>query len=429
MTFDIFLTIFLVLLNGFFVAAEFAIVKVRSTQLSSMKTVSKNVTGVAQTILRNLDGYLAATQLGITLASLGLGWVGEEVTTRAILNIFHSLNIQMAESTAHKVAIPIAFAVITVLHIVFGELAPKSLAIRKPAPTTLFVAIPLRAFYFVFRPFIWLLNGFANIILRILGIPPLKENDVHSEEELRLIISESQEGGAIEESERELIQNVFDFDNRRVREIMTNRKDIILLNAATPVSELVDITIREGYSRYPVYQHTIDEVVGVINTKDLYTNFHQRKMETVQPILRKALFVPENMKIKDLLRNFQQTKQQLAVVTNEFGTMAGIVTMEDILEELVGEIQDEHDQEQPIVQQLDDTSFLVDAHEYIQDINKYLPAPLPLDDNYETLSGLILDKLKGIPDEGRVLQTEDYQIHIVKVHRHSIEKARLVLRN
>ena len=196
MAFDVIVTLLLVLLNGFFVAAEFAIVKVRSSQIALEKgTLSKRA---AENVITNLDGFLAATQLGITLASLGLGWVGEDVMSRIILNLMDFMGLPISESLSHSIALPVAFAVLTILHIVFGELAPKSLAIRYPTSTTLRVAVPLRIFYTVFKPFIWLLNGFANVILKILGVKPISEQDIHSEQELRLIIAESEEGGAIE---------------------------------------------------------------------------------------------------------------------------------------------------------------------------------------------------------------------------------------
>ncbi|RAJ11121.1 CBS domain containing-hemolysin-like protein [Chitinophaga skermanii] len=426
MTGDILLTIFLVLLNGFFVAAEFAIVKVRATQISSMKTVPSNVLKTAQKVVNNLDGYLAATQLGITLASLGLGWVGEEVTTEIILNTMQALNVNVTPELAHKISVPIAFLVITILHIVFGELAPKSFAIRKPAPTTLVVAVPLRIFYFVFRPFIWFLNGMANMILRIFGIAPMKEHEIHTEEELKLIISESQEGGAIEESERELIQNVFDFDDRRVRDILVHRKNIVALDADLPFDDFIDLALSEGYSRYPVYQNSIDNLIGVINTKDLYTGLHAHKVKTPGDIIRPVFYVPDSMKIKDLLRTFQQKHQQLAVVTNEFGDTSGIVTMEDILEELVGEIQDEHDHEQPIVLQTQPNEYMVNAHQNIDELNKYLPVMLPMSNHYNTLAGLISYKLEEIPHEGQTLTIGNYTITVTKMAKSSVETVKMV---
>ncbi|SKA30303.1 Hemolysin, contains CBS domains [Chitinophaga eiseniae] len=426
MLLQVFLTCFLVLLNGFFVAAEFAIVKVRSSQINSKGGLNRATTA-AKHILSNLDGYLAATQLGITLASLGLGWVGESVVTTLILRLMDTLHIRMAESTAHNIAVPVAFLTITILHIVFGELAPKSMAIRKPLPTTLTVALPLRFFFVIFRPFIWLLNGLANSILRLIGLAPAGESEIHSEEELKLIISESQEGGAIEETERELIQNVFEFDDSRVKEILTHRKDISALDITKPFQELIDQVIKDGYSRYPVYSNTLDELKGVIYTKDLVKGVLEKTLTNIQDILKPCFYVPDSMKIKDLLRTFQSQRLQMAVVTNEFGDTEGIVTMEDILEELVGDIQDEHDQETPIVEKKDENTYLVDAHEYIADINELLPVPLPESEHYETLSGLINYIHGNIPKEGEVLIMEDYEVLILKMFRSSVEKARLKL--
>ena len=278
MAFDVFLTIFLVLLNGFFVAAEFSIVKVRSSQIALKEgNFSKRT---AMNIIDHLDGYLAATQLGITLASLGLGWVGEDVMSRIILNAMHGLGYSLSETVSHAIALPLAFFFLTVMHIVFGELAPKSLAIRYPASVALKVSVPLRIFYIVFRPFIWLLNGMANTFLRLFGIKPISEQEIHSEDELKLIIAESEEGGAIEPSERELIQNVFDFDDRVVRQVMVPRMRISAIKAEVTVREAMDIVLREGYSRYPVYEHSLDEIVGIIFAKDIiraYVDEHNHK--------------------------------------------------------------------------------------------------------------------------------------------------------
>ncbi|HVI44158.1 MAG TPA: hemolysin family protein [Chitinophaga sp.] len=428
MFWQLFWTIVLVLLNGFFVAAEFAIVKVRSSQINSKGSVtSKRATAAAKAVLGNLDGYLAATQLGITLASLGLGWVGESVMTTIVIQIMEGLGIAVSTSAVHVIAVAIAFTIITILHIVFGELAPKSFAIRKPLPTTLAVAIPMRILFVIFRPFIWMLNGFANSILRFIGITPVGEAEIHSEEELKLIISESQEGGAIEETERELIQNVFEFDDSRVKEILTHRKDISALDMSLPFEALVDQAIKDGYSRYPVYNNSLDDLKGVIYAKDLVKGVHEGSLHNIKDILKPVFYVPDSMKIKDLLRTFQKQRLQLAVVTNEFGDTEGIVTMEDILEELVGDIQDEHDQEAPIVEQKDDNTFLVHAHEYLADINELLPEPLPESEHYETLSGLINYKHGNIPREGEMITIENYEVLILKMFRSSVEKARLKL--
>src|SRR6478609_3492891 len=371
MTFDIFLTIFLVLLNGFFVAAEFAIVKVRSSQIALEKgNMSRDA---AKKIINNLDGFLAATQLGITLASLGLGWVGEDVVSKLVLNFIHSIGFEITEATAHAIAIPVAFGVLTVLHIVFGELAPKTIAIRYPTATTLTLSVPLRIFHFVFRPFIWFLNGFANTILKIFGIKPMNETEIHSEEELKLIIAESEEGGAIEQSERELIQNVFDFDDRIVRQVMVPRIKISAIKSEVTVREAMDIVLKEGYSRYPLYEVSLDEIVGVVFAKDIIRAYVQNNDKGLKDIMRPVHFVTETKPIDSLLREFQKRKTQMAVVVSEFGGTIGLVTLEDILEELVGEIQDEHDHETSIVQPLaDENHFQILALSSLHDINKSL---------------------------------------------------------
>ncbi len=426
MAFDLFITLFLVLLNGFFVAAEFAIVKVRTSQIEVRDDVNKTLSNTAKNIVNNLDAYLAATQLGITLASLGLGWVGEGVVTNLLLQFFEFFNFNLTEETAHALAVPIAFALITVLHITFGELAPKSLAIRYPTSTTFAVSLPLRMFYFVFRPFIWLLNGFANFILRLIGIQSLHGSEIHSEEELKMIISESHEGGAIEETERDLIRNVFDFDDRRVSDIQTLRKNITAMRADFTLQQAINFAISEGYSRYPVYTTSLDEIIGVIYTKDLMrTMMAVKKPDTLEPLIRKTYFIPESKKIKDVLKEFQKKRMQMAIVTNEIGEVSGIVSMEDILEELVGEIQDEYDNEKPYVEKIGTNTFLVSAHRKLSDINKYLPYRLDESEEYETLSGLIAFMYPQELQEGDIVNVDPYLVRIKKMYRNSAETVEL----
>ncbi len=414
MTVDVIVTILLVLLNGFFVAAEFAIVKVRSSQIALEKgNYSKRA---AEKIINNLDGYLAATQLGITLASLGLGWVGEDVMSRIILGTMQKFGLPISETMAHNIALPIAFAVLTVLHIVFGELAPKSIAIRYPTTTTLQVSIPLQVFYYVCRPFIWLLNGFANLILRLIGVKPISEAEIHSEDELKLIIAESEEGGAIEPNERELIQNVFDFDDRIVRQVMVPRVKISGLRADLSIEETMDVLLKEGYSRYPVYENSLDEIVGIVHAKDIITSYVQKSGKGLRDVMRPAHFIPESKAIDLLLREFQRRKTQMAIVVSEFGGTIGIVTLEDILEELVGEIQDEHDHEQQIVTLLDKQVYQIVAQSSIHDINKFVDVPFPESEEYETLSGM-LTYHKSSLKEGDTFKLFNYKFKILRLNK------------
>lgn len=414
MTLDVIITLALVLLNGFFVAAEFAIVKVRSSQIALEKgNLSKRA---AENIINNLDGYLAATQLGITLASLGLGWVGEDVMSEIILRTMSALGLTISESLAHSISLPIAFAILTILHIVFGELAPKSLAIRYPTSTTLKISLPLRLFYTIFRPFIWLLNGFANMILRMFGVKPISEQEIHSEEELRLIIAESEEGGAIEPEERELIQNVFDFDDRIVRQVMVPRVKISGLRATFTLQEAMDVILKEGYSRYPVFENSLDEIIGIVHAKDVLTAYFQKTDKKLKEVMRPAHFIPESKPIDALLREFQRRKTQMAIVVSEFGGTIGIITLEDILEELVGEIQDEHDHEQQIVTLLDKQVYQVVAQSSIHDINKFIEVPFAESEDYETLSGMITYYRSAIK-EGDTFSLGGYKFKILKLNK------------
>jgi len=423
---EIFLTFFLVFLNGFFVAAEFAIVKVRISQIQVNNNPSFNAK-MAHNVVSNLDAYLAATQLGITLASLALGWIGEDVVTRIILNFMDWLGFEFSESAAHKIAIPIAFSFITVLHIVFGELAPKSLAIRHPKETALAVSLPLKAFYLLFRPFIIVLNGFANFILRIIGIKPVPHGDIHSEDELKLIIAESAEGGAIEASERELIQNVFDFDDRTVKEVLKPRNQLVGLSANLTVIDAIDIAIEEGYSRYPVYEDSMDVIIGFVHTKDLLSSSNINPDKIIKDMVRPILFLSANKKILQVLRLFQSKKTQMAVVVNEFGGTIGLLTLEDIIEELVGEIQDEHDTETPIVEKIKDNSFRIKAQNPMDEINEFIPVPFLKSDSYVTLAGLILESCESITVENQEIFIHPYQIKILKMGQNSPEDVQVTL--
>ncbi|MCB0550492.1 MAG: HlyC/CorC family transporter [Phaeodactylibacter sp.] len=421
---NILLTLFLVLLNGFFVAAEFAIVKVRTSQIQ-VRTQKNLAARVAASVIGNLDAYLAATQLGITLASLGLGWIGEGVVSEIILATMHALGVEMSEAAAHQIALPTSFALITVLHIVFGELAPKSLAIRFPTQTTLLTSIPLRVFYFIFAWPIKLLNGIANAFLKLIGIEPVPHAEVHSEEELKLIIAESAEGGAIQSSERELIQNVFDFDDRLVRQVLKPRTQIIALDAETPLEKAIETALEEGYSRFPVYEKNIDNIFGFVTAKDLLAAALRNENPTLRSLARPVLFTPVSRKVMPLLRQFQRERAQLAVVVSEFGGTVGIITMEDILEELVGEIQDEYDSEMPVVEKIGDNKFRALAQNPVDEINQYLPEPLPESVDYVTLAGLILQIAQDVPSVGQTFTIGNYEVKITIIQHTSPEEVEL----
>lgn len=425
MLLDILLTIFLVFLNGFFVAAEFAIVKVRASQIEIKAKSGSKVAATARHIVNHLDAYLSATQLGITLASLGLGWIGESVVTKIILSIFSVLNLSITPELAHNIALPVAFALITVLHIVFGELAPKSIAIQRPVSTTFGIALPLNFFYMLFKPFIWVLNGLANVILRRMGISPIHGHEVHSAEELQLILDQGKETGALDSSEHELIKNVFDFNERTVKKVMVPRTQIAALQAHISMDELIDTVIREGYSRMPVYKGSIDNIIGIVHAKDLLVRVRKKDKFTLSDILRQPYFIPESKKISDLLSEFQLQRVQIAIVADEFGGTAGIVTLEDIIEELVGEIQDEYDEEKPIVEHQGMNEYVVNAYATISDVNEFLPFPLPEHVEYDSIAGLMNVIFEKIPEQDEKMNFGGYEFTILKKTNMNVELVKM----
>jgi CBS domain containing-hemolysin-like protein len=427
-SFNIFLTIFLVFLNGFFVAAEFAIVKVRASQIEIKAKTGSKVANIAKHMTAHLDGYLAATQLGITLASLGLGWVGEEVMSNVVLNIFNFLSLPITANVATNLGHVLAFTIITILHIVFGELAPKTLAIQKPVATTMAIAVPLQFFYLIFKPFIYILNGFANIILKLLGINTANAHEaIHSSEELQYLLDQGKESGALDKAEHELIKNVFDFNERVVKNIMVPRTKISAIELTATQEELLETIISEGYSRIPVYDETIDKIVGIVHAKDILSLIVRHETFNLKDIIRKPLFVPESKKINDLMAELKLKRIQIAIVLDEFGGTAGMVTLEDIVEELVGEIQDEYDEEKPIVERVSDNEFIVTASATVYDVNEFLPHDLPEDEDYDTVVGLLSEIFGKIPEVGETKEFNGYTFTILKKIDQNIESVKLQL--
>ena len=426
------LALFLVLLNGFFVAAEFSIVKVRYSQIQLKAAEGNSMAKQAEIIIKRLDEYLSATQLGITLASLALGWVGESAMHHVIDNLLDVLNLNFTESTITTISLVLSFLIITIMHIVFGELIPKSIAIRKSEATTMATAVPLRVFYTIFKPFIWLMNSMSNAFLRIVKINPASEQEIHSTEELQLLVKQSADSGEIEEENYEIIKNAFDFTDHSAKQIMVPRQNITSIDFEDDINEIINEIMESGYSRIPVYENSIDNVIGVLYTKEIIREYVKRKGELnhddLKELMRDAFFVVGSKKISDLLKIFQQKKQHLAIVIDEFGGTEGIITLEDILEELVGEIQDEEDDEDKIVDKIDDATYWIQATQPLDEINEFLPKKLPLaeENEYNTLAGLILHALSDIPEENEEFELEFYQGKILKMNNKSVELVELV---
>ncbi len=429
MTFDFLFTIFLVFLNGFFVAAEFAIVKVRTSQVEVRKDVNKTVRTTAKNVIGNLDAYLAATQLGITIASLGLGWVGESVFTEMILKFFSIFELDMDPGLAHRLAVPVAFCLITIMHIVLGELAPKSLAIRKPVPVTFAISVPLRIFYFIFKPAIMLLNGLANMILKIIGIQPVHEQeDIHSEEELKVIIAESHKGGVIEETEKELIQNVFSLGDRRIQTLMTPRNEIIWLNLTDDI-EVIKRTITENkHTVYPLCNGKIDDVVGFVHGKDLIGDNFEEKISNIRKISKEVQVVITTNKAYSVMERFQKQRVYQAIVVDEFGSVKGFITINDILDALVGDISETDEFEYSSVKLSDGSLIMGGQIPFVEFLEK-----VGLDDDvldkesssYVTLGGYIMDQLDRVPHKGDISQWEDFTFEVLVMDNNRVDKVKV----
>lgn len=426
------LAIFLVLLNGFFVAAEFSIVKVRYSQIQIKAEEGNASAKQAEHIIKKLDAYLSATQLGITLASLALGWVGESALHHIVERCFGWMDLDVTNPTVTTVSLVLSFLLITIMHIVFGELIPKSIAIRKSEDTALFVAYPLRIFATVFKPFIWLMNSMSNGFLRLIKIDPADDNDIHSTEELQLLVKQSADSGEIEEENYEIIKNAFDFTDHSAKQIMVPRQNILSIDFEDTIEEIIHIIMESGYSRIPVYEDSIDNVIGILYTKEIIREFVKRNgkltHEDLRELMREPFFVIGSKKISDLLKIFQLKKQHLAIVIDEFGGTEGIITLEDILEELVGEIQDEEDDEEKIVDKVGENTYWVQATQPLEEINEFLPKPLPLSEegDYNTLAGFILHKLEDIPEENQEFDILNYHFKILKMQNKSVDMVELV---
>ncbi len=403
----------LVLLNGFFVAAEFAVVKVRDTQLVALAAQGRRRARVARRILGNLDAALSATQLGITLASLGLGWIGEPVFARLLEPVVRWLQIESPQAQ-HSIAFAVGFSIITFLHIVAGELAPKSLAIRKPLPTSLWVAVPLDCFYRASYPVIWVLNQAANWLLRRFGIVPVSEAELaHSTEELRLLVAGAIHADGDTAFSRQVVLNAFDLRQRVAREVMRPRPEIVALSLADSIETCLAVAERTRYSRFPLCEAgDLDRTRGVLHIKDLYARRRTaRTAADLLPFARPLLYVPETARLDRLLKLCLERRVHLVIVVDEYGSTVGMVTLENILEELVGQIQDEFDQETPLCVRTGPDTWELDGRFPLHELAELVGQPLP-EEGLSTTSGFVMRQLGGFPEVGRAVPLGDYRLSV-----------------
>jgi CBS domain containing-hemolysin-like protein len=393
--------VLLVILNAFFVVAEFAIVKVRDTRIAELKAMGSRRAAVADHIVNHLDAYLSATQLGVTVASMGLGWLGAS----AFSEVF---DVAMNPFAAAVVA----FVLVTFITIIFGELVPKSVAIRKAERATLLIALPLRWFYLVTRPVTWLMYIIAASVLRMFRIKPASERDLaHSEEELRMILDASQEVGHIDEIEQTLMRRALTFGDQTVSDIMVPRTEMAALPTSLTVAEAIGEVAETNHTRYPAYEEDVDNVVGYIHVKDLY---RAPSDASLRRLLRPIGFIAESSNIELALQRFQSTRTPLALVVDEHGGTAGIVTIQDIVEELIGEVQDEFDKEAPLVQELESGSYSVDGAARVDELEESLDLYLP-EEGFPTLGGRVFERLQRRPHVGDEVRLGDYLARVTEV--------------
>jgi CBS domain containing-hemolysin-like protein len=404
--FNLTIVLLLVLANGFFVAAEFALVSVRQSRVAALVAEGNRRARTLMRVVKQLDAYISATQLGITLASLALGWIGEETLAHLLTPVFENIMPDHATTSviaAHTVGIAVAFVIITFLHIVLGELAPKTLALERAERVALAVARPMEIFYKVFKAPIRLLNYAGGLVLRLAGLQSTAEHAaVYSEEELRHLIALSHKGGHLAEDERQLLYNVFDFTDGTLADVVLPRTEIEALSATLSPDEMLARFVELGYSRMPVYRGSLDNIIGIVLQKDVVRLVHGGTNLGVDDIIRPALFLPQSMRLNDALRGLRRSRAHMALIVDEHGGIEGMVTLEDLLEEIVGDIRDEHDEvaARSITPQ-PDGSYIVRGNLSIRDANKKLELGLPESDSYHTIAGFMMARA------GRLLRPEE----------------------
>jgi len=418
----------LVLLNAFFVAAEFALVKVRATQLEELIEEGSRAAVVARHLVRHLNEYLSACQIGITMASLALGWVGEPALAAPLRQAFARLGPWSA-AASHAVAAPVAFALITFIHITFGEQAPKGVGIQRPVGTALWVAYPLHLFHLVLYPAIWLLAGTTSLTLRLMGLPPqASETSTISQEELNVILAASHRSGLLKASELNLVRNVFRFADRTVSEIMVPRVDMVCLSTDQSFEESLRIARESGFTRLPAIEDgNLDNVLGYVHIKDLLL-LAGRTDADIRHIIRPVKMIPETKPVERLLREFQQDRAQIAIVLDEYGGTSGLVTLEDVVEELVGEIWDEFDSARsPRIRRTEAGQYVVDAATPLADLEAELGLRLPPTE-FDTAGGFVQGSVGTVPRVGDTVQMGNYDARVIGMRGRRIRTLLLVPR-
>ncbi len=409
-------------MTAFFVASEFAIIRIRSSRIDQLIEEGNRNAIVAKKVISNLDEYLSACQLGITVTALGLGWLGEPTIKHLLDPLFLGLNIPA--SISHITSLVIAFAAITFLHVVLGELAPKTLAIQKAEVVSLATARPLIMFYKIMYPFIWALNGSARLTTRMFGLKKVSEHELaHTEEELRIILSESYKSGEINQSEFKYVNKIFEFDNRIAKEIMVPRTEIVSLSKDDTIEDFLQVAKIEKFTRYPIIDGDKDHIIGMVNIKEIMTDIitnQELSGQTLESYTRPIIRVIDSIPIHDLLLKMQKERIHLAILMDEYGGTSGLVTVEDIIEEIVGEIQDEFDMDEvAMVRKVKENHFIIDAKVLVSEVNDLLGLDID-DEDIDTLGGWILTE-NYEAKEGDILEFDNYCFKIQEMEEHHIK--------
>lgn len=415
----------LILVNAIFVVTEYAIIRVRTAEIDNLVSKGNTRAKLAKTIISDLDKYISATQLGITFVNLLLGWVGEDIFIHLLEPVFISFGI--SDSFSQTLAVIFGLLIITYFTITIGELAPKAFAIRKYLGATLWLSYPLLIFYKIFKPFIWLLNVSAALIIRLMGIKPLlNDSGINSQEEILQVIREGRKTGLIDQTEHQLIEKIFDFNDKLAKEIMVHRGQMVVLNIDDPRDKIFEIVTEEGYSRIPVYKDTIDNIIGIIYAKDLISASEHRQLISLNDIIRPAYFVNETKNIGVLLREFQKQKVHMGIVVNEYGGVEGLVTMEDIIEEITGEIMDEYDNESPDIIKGKNQEYIVNPVITVAEFNEKFKTTIPQDKGYNTLGGFLYYVTGHIPELYERIDYSGLTFIIAAKQRNTIKQVKVI---
>ena len=427
---NLFIIGFLLFSNGFFVAAEFAMVKVRKTRIEQLVKEGNINAKLALEAIKDLDKFIASVQLGVTISSIGLGWVGESTLARIIQPIFDFLPNTSQTIATHTVSATIAFTLITFLHVVLGELIPKSIALEYTEKTALLIAKPMQAITFIFNPFIWMLNGFGNFVLKIFHIPHShKSSFVHSSEELDMLVDASYNGGVLNETEKDMLHNVFKFSDLTAKQVMIPRTDMVCVPLDTPLEELNKLASENEYTRYPVYDEDIDHITGLIHVKDLFRLSIDDTNCPIKNIQRDVLLVPETITMDNLLLEFKKRKDQMAIVVDEFGGTSGLITLEDVIEEVFGDDQDEFDEEEECdIEEIGENKYLANAMMRLDELAEFFDMEEETieDEDVDTIGGLVTKLLGRLADVGDTVKNQNLTFTVTETDGARVTKVEII---